>query len=104
MGTKAEPGQFDCYLKAEDDEPLFTLRAKDPIAPFLVQVWRCLRGGNTEAAILNVRDAARAWEREVEIGRRTFLTTDSEKSKEARKCATDMEKWRARYESRRFNN
>ena len=34
--TKNEPGKFDCHAKAADDEPLFTLRAKDPIAPAMV--------------------------------------------------------------------
>lgn len=38
MGTKNNPGKYDCYAKAEPDEPLFTLRGKDvsaPISPFL---------------------------------------------------------------------
>ena len=25
MGTKRDPGDFDCHAKAADDEPLFTL-------------------------------------------------------------------------------
>ena len=37
MGTKANPGQFDCYAAAADDEPLFVLRANDPLAPSLLR-------------------------------------------------------------------
>lgn len=39
MGTKNEPGAFDCYANAKDDEPLFTLLARDPLAPALVDLW-----------------------------------------------------------------
>ena len=39
MGTKIEPGDFDCYAEAAPDEPLFTLRANDPLAPITVRVW-----------------------------------------------------------------
>lgn len=51
MGTKRQPGQFDCYSKAEPDEPLFTLLARDPLAPILVQLWadmRAMHCGNPE--------------------------------------------------------
>lgn len=43
MGTKSNPGQFDCYAKLADDEPYFVLRAKDPHAPILVELWAALR-------------------------------------------------------------
>lgn len=39
MGTKLNPGPYDCYTKAAPDEPIFILRAKDPIAPIMVQMW-----------------------------------------------------------------
>jgi hypothetical protein len=39
MGTKLNPGQYDCHAKAEPDEPIFTLRAKDPSAACLVWLW-----------------------------------------------------------------
>ena len=39
MGTKNNPGQFDCYAAADDDEPIFVLRANDPLAPLLVREW-----------------------------------------------------------------
>lgn len=39
MGTKSEPSAFDCYTKAEPDEPMFILLARDPQAPDLVRQW-----------------------------------------------------------------
>ena len=39
MGTKNNPGQFDCYDELEPDEPYFVLKASDPLAPGIVRVW-----------------------------------------------------------------
>lgn len=43
MSTKTNPGNFDCYAKLKDDEPYFILRAKDPHAPAIVELWAALR-------------------------------------------------------------
>ena len=43
MGTKNEPGKYDCYAKLEPDEPYFLLRGKDPVAWLLVDLWCSLR-------------------------------------------------------------
>lgn len=43
MSTKLDPGNYDCYKKLADDEPYFVLRAKDPHAPALVELWAALR-------------------------------------------------------------
>jgi len=43
MGTKNKPGAYDCYENAHDDEPMFVLLARDPLAPMLVDLWACLR-------------------------------------------------------------
>lgn len=37
--TKLEPGAFDGFEKAEPNEPLFTLLARDPLAPALIHEW-----------------------------------------------------------------
>lgn len=50
MGTKNNPGKFDCYHKAEPDEPMFVLLGRDPQAAHLVSIWSKLRAGDTEAA------------------------------------------------------
>lgn len=43
MGTKNNPGSYDCYSNAEPDEPMFVLLARDPVAPLLVRWWAELR-------------------------------------------------------------
>jgi hypothetical protein len=39
MGTKNHPGKYDCYAKADPDEPMFVLLARDWVAPNLVEEW-----------------------------------------------------------------
>jgi hypothetical protein len=39
MGTKSNPGTYNCIEKAEDDEPVFVLLARDPVAPTIVRLW-----------------------------------------------------------------
>ena len=39
MSTKSNPGVYNCYAKAEPDEPMFTLLGRDPVASFLVGIW-----------------------------------------------------------------
>jgi hypothetical protein len=43
MGTKSNPGAFDCYANAEPDEPMFVLLGRDKHAPALVWLWAVLR-------------------------------------------------------------
>jgi hypothetical protein len=45
MGTKNNPGKFDCYAKAEPDEPMFILLARDISAPATVEKWAEYRRG-----------------------------------------------------------
>ena len=70
MGTKNNPGKYDCYSRAEPDEPIFTLRGSDPFAPQLVRLW--------------------AFMRRVLIG----VDIDDEKGLEAKDVADAMERWR----------
>ena len=71
MGTKNNPGKYDCYDKAGPDEPMFTLLARDKTAPVLVRIWAIMRRH--------------------EVG-------ENEKSEEARKCAREMEIWKSERE------
>ena len=80
MGTKKNPGQFDCHAAADDDEPLFTLRANDPLAPDLVREWAHRYELKTERAL---------HERGEKI-----VGLHVAKSREARACAREMERWR----------
>lgn len=50
MGTKNNPGRFDCFAAAEPDEPLFGLLARDALAAHMVSIWSKLRMGDHEAA------------------------------------------------------
>ena len=69
MGTKTNPGEFDCYTNAEPDEPMFVLLGRDPLGAYLVQLWADVRAELVTA------------ERE------------TEKLAEARKCAQAMRDW-----------
>ncbi|CAN1559472.1 PIN_EXO1 domain containing protein [Caulobacteraceae bacterium] len=60
MSSKIEPSQFDAYSKAETDEPFFTLLARDPIAPALVEAWAYLRSGQIGAAEIAFKQAVDA--------------------------------------------
>ena len=35
--------RFDCLGKAKEDEPIFVLRANDPVAPATIRAWMSLR-------------------------------------------------------------
>ncbi len=39
MGTKNNPGKFDCYSNAEPNEPMFILLGRDPHAGDAVRKW-----------------------------------------------------------------
>jgi hypothetical protein len=73
MGTKNNPGAYDCYAKAAPDEPMFVLLARDPLAPTLVRLWADL----------------------------TVARAQPEKTAEAMQCARNMERWRVENEPRR---
>ncbi|WP_158669936.1 hypothetical protein [Bradyrhizobium guangdongense] len=77
MGSKNNPGQFDCYANALPDEPMFVLLARDPMAPALVQMWAILRKQMVTAGEKPLEDMALA--------------------DEAETCAAEMRAWR-------FNN
>lgn len=66
MGTKNNPGTYDCYEKAGPDEPMFVLLARDPLAAPLVRMWADLR------AVMRAGDP---------------------KVSEARRCAEAMTEW-----------
>lgn len=66
MGTKNNPGAYDCYANADPDEPMFVLLGRDPFAAELVRAWADSREKAGE---------------------------DAAKVAEARKCADDLEAW-----------
>jgi len=67
MATKQNPGQFDCYANAKDDEPMFVLLGRDKAAPAAVRFWaleRIKTGKNraTDQQIVEARECADAME------------------------------------------
>lgn len=69
MGTKNNPGAFDCYANAAADEPMFVLLGRDPCAPVLVELWAEMR---------------------------RVLVEDDSKISEALACAKTMKEWLAK--------
>lgn len=66
MGTKTAPGRYDCLAKAELDEPVFVLLARDPHAPELIDAWaaeRATGGENAEKVMeaVGCAEAMRVW-------------------------------------------
>lgn len=74
MGTKQNPGNYDCYAKALPDEPLFILLARDEWAPVLVEDW--------------------AQKRYTDIMDNRRPKSDLAIVEEARQCAMQMRVWR----------
>lgn len=48
MGTKTNPGAFDCYANAAPDEPMFVLLGRDKHAAVLVNLWAYMRHADGE--------------------------------------------------------
>ncbi len=91
MGTKANPGKFDCYAAAGDDEPLFVLLARDPFAIGLVLIWSSLRIGEEQTARNQFEDLLRDMASRGSDDRQR----DIDKAFEALDCAKTMFTWRA---------
>lgn len=60
MGTKANPGPYDCYAAAEPDEPMFILLGRDRHAAALVNLWAAMRaiGGEDPAKLMQATVSA----------------------------------------------
>lgn len=89
MGTRLVPGRFDCHEAALDDEPRFTLLARDPLAPFLVSIWYSMRVDDVEAAISKCRTMM------FRLGGDYAIGADVHIASEANECAMAMFAWRA---------
>jgi hypothetical protein len=74
MGSKTNPGDFDCYANALPDEPMFILLARDPRSPKLVEMW--------------------AHQRMTDIENGDRPASDMAMVREARDCAENMRQWR----------
>jgi hypothetical protein len=61
MGSKNNPGRYDCYANAAPDEPMFVLLGRDRNAPQLVELWASERkeAGEESAMIEEARACAK---------------------------------------------
>jgi len=82
MSTKTEPGPFDGMARAEPDEPVFTLRAHDPLSSGLVHEWVDRRRKAIRAA--HEREEITDAKRELELLQ----------CREAEELAWSMDAWR----------
>lgn len=78
MGTKNQPGAFDCYANAMPDEPMFVLLARDKAAPSLIRTWCTVRLS--------------------EMGAGLRSTEELPMIREAQACADAMEAWRKEHD------
>ena len=62
MGTKNNPGQFDCYANAAPDEPMFILLGRDPHAHAAVRKWANDRMVMIHAGLKPASDVHMVWE------------------------------------------
>lgn len=92
MGTKLQPGAFDCHGAALPDEPLFVLLARDRSAPAMLRAWADRRR----------REVLAAHERgEIDADQ---MEEDLRKCSEADGCADEMTVWRMRNDGRWRDN
>ena len=82
MTTKANPGNYDCYKEAGDDEPIFILKSTDISAPDTVRFW-----------------AEQYMTRKVGVDGQANQMCEASRAKyiDAMKCAQEMEQWREVY-------
>lgn len=68
MGTKNDPGKFDCYANAAPDEPMFILLGRDPAAAMALVFWCELRVelGLNGANDSQIKDAQDCYKKMVE--------------------------------------
>lgn len=62
MGTKTDPGPFNCLAAAEPDEPIFILLGRDPHAHVAVRRWADDREQWIRAGAKPLEDMRRVWE------------------------------------------
>jgi len=85
VGTKNAPGEFDCYDKAEPDEPMFVLLGRDPSAGETVRLWAQMRHGDPKesakcAEALACADALDAWAKKLGKVPRVYATLEPHQS------------------------
>jgi hypothetical protein len=62
VGTKSNPGKFDCYANAEADEPMFILLGRDPHGHAAVRKWADDREQMIQDGLKPTDDMRMVWE------------------------------------------
>jgi len=88
MGTKNNPGRFDCYHAAEPDEPMFVLLARDLSASCLIQIWAGMRTKDADMLHTGIANAMSMFKHAPHPS-----VKDQAKAEEADKCREAMVKW-----------
>ena len=83
MGTRNNPGKYDCYAAAAADEPMFVLLARDKSAPEIVRSWA------------RAYELRKSIENSVGDGPEPLTPDQIAKFNEAMRCADTMEKWKS---------
>ena len=97
MGTKNQPGVYDCYSKAEPDEPMFVLLGRDPVASILVEEWARLRGrlGKTEFdALSEARQCAQAMREYAEKQGKRFQILRAQDQQRVNRASSSSTWWK----------
>lgn len=97
MGSKINPGQFDCYAAALLDEPMFILLARDQSAPEMLRQWAYKRRKHWNSKILDHPTILTRSEADLppdQLAMRREYFEDMRKCTEADQCADQMAAWR----------
>lgn len=98
MGSKNNPGRFDCYANADADEPMFIFLGRDPDAAKIVRQWAYDRmdaiaaGKKPIAAISKAKEAlicADALENWITSGKEAERRKRVEEAKKAKEDETN---------------
>jgi hypothetical protein len=79
MSTKANPGEYDCWSKASDDEEMFILLGRDRHAGALVRLWAEMREreGEDPLVVEEARDCAERMEGQARTLSKPVMNMDS---------------------------
>jgi hypothetical protein len=88
MGTKRNPGKYDCYDRAQPDEPMFILLGRDRMAGQLVSMW--VTGAELRLSTM-IEEAKTKGATQADIETNEGFLWEYEKIQEAKRCATAMQ-------------
>lgn len=85
MGSKNQPGVFDCWNNAEPEEPMFILLGRDRGAPQLVRQWADARAIEIARGQHSIEEWSRDWEQIREAYRLAAWMEDFKRQRDERR-------------------